>query len=106
MNHLDVGLDKGRSKTNLAVAHADGHLLLEAQIEHFDQIDSQPIADEGLLHLIAQHLAPFKAHPLSLPRRVSRNTPQLLRRFVEKSGAPYGQSAKMCSMVWTSWSEW
>src|SRR2546428_3427962 len=66
MNHLDVGLDKGRSKTNLAVARADGHLLLEARIEHFDQIDPQPITDEGLLHLIAQHLTPFKAHPLSL----------------------------------------
>jgi len=66
MNHLDVGLDKGRSKTNLAVARADGHLVLEARIEHFDQFDPQPITDEGLLHLIAQHLTPFKAHPLSL----------------------------------------
>ena len=41
MNHLDVGLDKGRSKTNLAVARADGQLLLEARIEHFDQLDPQ-----------------------------------------------------------------
>ncbi len=66
MNHLDVGLDKGRSKTNLAVARADGHLVLEARIEHFDQFDPQPIAESRLLHLIAQHLTPFKAHPLSL----------------------------------------
>lgn len=66
MNHLDVGLDKGRSKTNLAVARADGHLVLEARIEHFDRIDAQPITESRLLHLIAQHLTPFKAHPLSL----------------------------------------
>jgi hypothetical protein len=66
MNHLDVGLDKGRSKTNLAVARADGHLLLEARVEHFNQTDSQPIPEARLLHLIAQHLTPFKAHPLSL----------------------------------------
>src|SRR6266851_3620986 len=66
MNHLDVGLDKGRSKTNLAVARAGGHLVLEARIEHFDQFDPQPIAESRLLHLIAQHLTPFKAHPLSL----------------------------------------
>jgi len=66
MNQLDVGLDKGRSKTNLAVARADGHLLLEARIEHFDQIDSKPLTESGLLDLIAQHLTPFKAHPLSL----------------------------------------
>ena len=48
MNHLDVGLDKGRSKTNLVVARADGHLLLEARIEHFDQIDPQPGFDDAL----------------------------------------------------------
>jgi hypothetical protein len=66
MSSLEVGLDKGFSKTNLAVARADGHLLLEARIEHFAQTDSQPISDEGLLHLIAQHLVPFKAHSLSL----------------------------------------
>src|SRR6266487_7165460 len=66
MNHLDVGVDKGRSKTNLAVARADGHLLLEARIEHFDQADSQPLTDERLLHEIAQHLTAFKAHPLHL----------------------------------------
>ncbi len=66
MNHLDVGLDKGRSKTNLAVARADGHLLLEARIEHFDQFDPQPITESRLLHLIAQHLTPFKPHPLHL----------------------------------------
>ena len=66
MNHFDVGLDKGRSKTNLAVARADGHLLLEARIEHFDQLDPQPITESRLLHLIAQHLTPFKVHPLSL----------------------------------------
>jgi hypothetical protein len=66
MNHLDVGLDKGRSKTNLAVARADGHLVLEARIEHYDPFDPQPITESRLLHLIAQHLTPFKAHPLSL----------------------------------------
>ena len=36
MNYLDVGVDKGFSKTNLAVARADGRILLEARIEHFD----------------------------------------------------------------------
>src|SRR5260221_4149083 len=66
MNHLDVGLDKGRIKTNLAVARADGHLLVEARIEDFDLLDPQPITESRLLHLIAQHLTPFKAHPLSL----------------------------------------
>jgi hypothetical protein len=66
MNHLDVGVDKGRSRTNLAVARADGHLLLEARIEHFDRINPQPITESRLLHRIAQHLTPFKAHPLSL----------------------------------------
>lgn len=66
MHHLDVGLDKGFSKTNLAVARADGHLLLETRVEHFDQTDPQPITSERLLHLIAQHLTPFKAHPLYL----------------------------------------
>ena len=55
MNHLDVGLDKGRSKTNLAVARADGHLLLEARIEHFDQLDPQPITESRLLHLLITH---------------------------------------------------
>ena len=43
MNHFDVGLDKGRSKTNLAVARADGQVVLEARIEHFDQLDPQPV---------------------------------------------------------------
>jgi hypothetical protein len=66
MNHLDVGLDKGRSKTNLAVVDADGHVLLEARIEHFDRASEQRITDERLLHAIAQHLTPFRAHPLYL----------------------------------------
>ena len=66
MNHLDVGVDKGFSKTNLAVARADGRLFLEARIEHFDQTHQQPITDQRLLHLIAQHLMPFKGSPLFL----------------------------------------
>src|SRR3989442_1788306 len=66
MNHLDVGVDKGFSKTNLAVARADGRLLLEARIEHFDQNREPPITDQQLLHLIAQHLMPFKRSPLFL----------------------------------------
>jgi hypothetical protein len=66
MNHLEVGLDKGFSKTNLAVARADGQLVLEARVEHFNLTDSHPITEERLLPLIAQHLTPFKAHPLSL----------------------------------------
>ena len=65
MDLLDVGIDKGFSKTNLAVAHANGQLLLETRIEHFDQ-DRRPITEERLLDLIAQQLTPFKAHPLSL----------------------------------------
>jgi hypothetical protein len=66
MNHLDVGVDKGFSKTNLAVACADGRLLLEARLEHFDQSRKHPITDERLLYLIAQYLIPFKGSPLSL----------------------------------------
>jgi hypothetical protein len=66
MNHLDVGVDKGFSKTNLAVARADGRLLLEARLEHFDQSRKPPITDERLLYLIAQYLIPFKGSPLSL----------------------------------------
>lgn len=66
MDLLDVGIDKGLSKTNLAVARADGYLLLEARIEHFDQDQKPPITEERLLSVIAQHLAPFQAHPLSL----------------------------------------
>jgi|SRR6266567_682723 hypothetical protein len=65
MDLLDVGLDKGFSKTNLAVARADGQLLLETRIEHFDS-DQRPITEERLLDVIAQQLTPFKAHPLSL----------------------------------------
>ena len=63
MNNLDVGLDKGFSKTNLAVARADGHLLLETRVEHFDQTDPQPITAERLLHLIAQYLTPSRRIP-------------------------------------------
>ncbi len=48
------------------MARADGHLLLEARIEHFDHINPQPITESRLLRLIAWHLTPFKAHPLSL----------------------------------------
>jgi hypothetical protein len=66
MNHLDVGLDKGCSKTNLAVVDADRHVLLEARIEHFDRASEQRITDERLLHTIAQHLTPFRAYPLYL----------------------------------------
>src|SRR5947209_14128692 len=80
MNQLDVGLDKGRSKTNLAVARADGQLLLEARIEHFDQMDVQPITDEELLRRIAQHLTPFKMYPLSLFLGGHLETP---RRFFD-----------------------
>ena len=65
MDLLDVGIDKGFSKTNLAVVRAD-ELLLETRIEHFDQDHQQPITQERLLSVIAQHLTPFMAHPLSL----------------------------------------
>jgi hypothetical protein len=57
---------KAKVKTNLAVARADGQLVLEARVEHFNLTDSHPITEERLLPLIAQHLTPFKAHPLSL----------------------------------------
>jgi hypothetical protein len=59
MNHLDVGVDKGFSKTNLVVARTDECLLLEARIEHFDQVHQQPITDERLLRAIVQNLTPF-----------------------------------------------
>jgi len=78
MHHLDVGVDKGFSKINLAVARADGSLLLQARIEHFDQTQKPPITNERLLYLIAQHLTPFKGFPLSLHRRLCRVTPQHL----------------------------
>jgi hypothetical protein len=66
MDLLDVGIDKGFSKTNLAVARADGQLLLQARIEHFDQAQKPPMTEERLLYMIAQQLTPFKAHPLTL----------------------------------------
>jgi hypothetical protein len=65
MNHLNVGVDKGFSKTNLAVVRADGRLFLEARIEHFDQRHQHPITDERWLHLLAEPLIPFKELPLS-----------------------------------------
>jgi hypothetical protein len=65
MHHLNVGVDKGFSKTNLAVVHADGRLFLEARIEHFDQRHQHPITDERWLHLLAEPLIPFKELPLS-----------------------------------------
>ena len=83
MNHFDVGLDKGRSKTNLAVARADGHLLLQARIAHYDQFDPQPITESRLLHLIAQHLTPFKAHPLSLFMQ-GRDTSTSYKNYIQR----------------------
>ncbi len=64
MNHLDVGLDKGFSKTNLVVVDPDGHVLLETRIGHFDRASEQYLTNEHLLQLIAHHLVPFKAYPL------------------------------------------
>lgn len=64
MNHLDVGLDKGFSKTNLAVVDSEGHVLLETRIEHFDGASEQSLTHEHVLQQIAHHLIPFKASPL------------------------------------------
>jgi hypothetical protein len=91
MRPLDVGVDKGFSKTHLAVARPDRHLLLEARIEHFDQTDSQPITAERLLHLIAQHLTPFQAHPLTLFVGGHLETP--LRFFDDLSGDGFAVQA-------------
>ena len=66
MDLLDVGIDKGFSKTNLAVARADGQLLLQARIKHFGAHHMPPLTEERLLSVIAQQLTPFQAHPLSL----------------------------------------
>ena len=70
MNHFDVGLDKGRSKTNLAVARADGHLLLEARIEHFDQLTlSREWVGEQMLYMKEgnkAHVVFYEGTPISL----------------------------------------
>jgi hypothetical protein len=66
MDLLEVGIDIGFSKTNLAVACTDGQPLLEARIEHFGQEPQQLVNEELLLYVIVQQLAPFKKHPLSL----------------------------------------
>ncbi len=64
MNHLDVGLDKGFSKTNLAVVDPDGHVLLETRIEHFDCASERSLTYEHVFQLIAHHLVPFTTYPL------------------------------------------
>jgi hypothetical protein len=72
MDVLDIGIDIGFSKTNLVVARADGQLLLETRIEHFEAKRQQLIteelwfSEEQLLSEITQQLASFKKHPLSL----------------------------------------
>jgi hypothetical protein len=71
MELLDVGIDVGFSKTNLVVARADGRILLETRIDHFDpqyQIitEEQEFSEEQLLSVIIQQLSAFKAHPLAL----------------------------------------
>jgi hypothetical protein len=69
MDHLDVGIDIGFSKTNLVVARTNGQPLLETRIEHFDQqliTEDQWFSEEQLLPMIIQQCEPFKAHPLSV----------------------------------------
>jgi hypothetical protein len=81
MSPLHVGLDEGLSKTNLAVVEADGHLLLEARIDHFDREQEQQIPDEYVTHRIAQHLAAFRSHPLHLFGSHIRNSQEFFTRL-------------------------
>ena len=66
MDLLDVGIDIGFSKNNLAVAGADGQSLLETRVENFDQKHQELVTEELSFSVIIQQLAPFKAHPLSI----------------------------------------
>lgn len=65
MTPLDVGLDEGLSKTNLIVVEADGSVLLEARIDHFEPPEQQ-LTDEQVTQQIARHLLAFRSHPLHL----------------------------------------
>src|SRR5260370_24653600 len=81
MSPLDVGLDEGLSKANLAVVEAGGHLLLEARIDHFDREQEQQIPDEHVTHRIAQRLAAFRSHPLHLFGSHIRNSQEFFTRL-------------------------
>ncbi len=81
MSPLNVGLDEGLSKTNLVVAEADGQVLLEARIDHFDQEQEQQLTDEQVTHQIAQHLSAFCLHPLHLFGSHVRNTQEFFTRL-------------------------